>query len=173
MSNEELVRRTIATLSHEAQQQAVIELLHDSAIPLQVVAKSLQPSSRLDLCVQLVLAKMGTSQDTVVKPDSPVPSPLVIGQLPKARIPLDTAGTASGMISGHSVVVRQFSGRRFRTTIDGEDYARLTMDVVEGMLGLQVHRKKAGGNSETLARALWRELVGRYVKGDATVKVVL
>ena len=89
--------------------------------------------------------------------------------LPKKRIGNDTPGVLSGNMRGHEVVVTQIPWRRFRTRIDGVEYRRLSMDLVEEELGCPVNRKSNGSNSETLARAPYRKLAYRYNNGDETV----
>lgn len=81
----------------------------------------------------------------------------------------DTPGELSGRKNGYSITVRQFPGRRFVTSVDGVEKRRLTMDFVEGALGLRVNRKTAGGNSETLARAIYRYFVDKLNSGDQGV----
>lgn len=87
-----------------------------------------------------------------------------------AKLPgYDSPGELSGTIRGYSITVKQSPGRRFVTLINGAEKRRLAMDFVEGDLGLRVSRKTAGGNSETLARAIYRHLLDRMNTGDASV----
>ena len=81
----------------------------------------------------------------------------------------DTPGRLTGDIGAYRASVLQLPGRRFRTNINGDEYSRLTMALVEGKLGISVNRKSNGGNSETLSRAIYRHFVDRYNKGDNSV----
>jgi hypothetical protein len=87
----------------------------------------------------------------------------------KIVISYDVAGELAGQIRGYDLRVKQFGRRRFRTYVNGVEHSWLEMDFVEGTLGLSVHRKSSGGNSETLARAIWRNFADQYNKGDKSV----
>ncbi len=87
----------------------------------------------------------------------------------KRRLVYDSPGTLTSEIRGRIVSIQQFPGRRFKATIGGTDYARLSMHLVEEELGISVNRKSGGGNSETLSRAIYRHLVDRYNSGDESV----
>jgi len=80
----------------------------------------------------------------------------------------NTDGRLSGKIRGYEVSIKQF-GRRFTPMVNGEQLPGLTMSFVEGELGISVYRKRSGGNSETLSRAVWRYLADLYNEGDLTV----
>ena len=81
----------------------------------------------------------------------------------------DGAGRLSGQIRGRQVSVFQDARRRFRSTIDGIEFLRLPMELVEFDLDLKVNRQRDGTNSETHARAIYRHFVDRYNEGDKTV----
>ena len=85
------------------------------------------------------------------------------------KVIYDGPGRLAGQIFGHQISVCQDARRHFITTIDGIEYTRLTMDLVEGDLDIKVNRKQDGGNSETLARAIYRHFVDRYNEGDESV----
>lgn len=87
-----------------------------------------------------------------------------------AKLPgYDTPGELSGTIRRYSITVKQYPGRRFVTWVDAREKRRLSMAFVERDLGLSVNRKTAGGNSETLARAIYRHLLDRMRNGDGGV----
>ncbi|HJN86354.1 MAG: hypothetical protein QGH97_15230 [Dehalococcoidia bacterium] len=136
----------------EKDQQDVAALLFD------------EPAARRVFVHKFSEILMDGSEDATLPPSYPA-TPIRSNR----RIVYDTPGELSGSIRGHQVSVSQFPGRNFRTMIDGTDYRRLPMDLVEGQLGLQVNRKSDGGNSETHARAIYRHFVDRYNGGDQTV----
>lgn len=80
-----------------------------------------------------------------------------------------TTGRLSGKIRDHQVSVINDGEGHFRVAIDGKEYPRLPRKLVEEDLGIQVQRKRAGGSSETIGRAVWRHLKDRYNLLDRTV----
>lgn len=94
-----------------------------------------------------------------------VPAP----STPRRRLYYDTPGELVGDVKSFQIKVTQYPGRRFTTWVYGQERRRLDMGFVENILGLSVHRKLNGGNSETLARAIYRHLADRFNQGDTTV----
>ena len=87
----------------------------------------------------------------------------------KQVLKYELAGELRGTIKTYDIVVRQSAGRQFITYVNGVEHKWLEMAFVEGVLGLFVHRKRNGGNSETHARAIWRHFIDRYNGGDTSV----
>jgi len=83
-----------------------------------------------------------------------------------------TMGTLTGKIRDHQVSVRSDSAGHFRVTIDDKEYPRLPQRLVEEALGIPVQKKRAGGSSETIGRAVWRHLADRYNLIDKTVSYI-
>jgi hypothetical protein len=92
------------------------------------------------------------------------PKPIVI---PKP-IRYNTDGQLTGKIRDYEVAITQYD-LRFIPVINGKQLSGLTMSFVEGELGISVRRKRSGGGSETLSRAVWRHLADRYNEGDPAV----
>lgn len=88
--------------------------------------------------------------------------------IPKV-IRYNTMGRLSGKIRDHQVSVVNDGEGHFRATIDGKEYPRLPQRLVEEELGILVQKKRAGGSSETIGRAVWRHLADRYNRLDRTV----
>ena len=173
MQEKDRVRYMLSALPHASQVQAIATLLRDPVVipKLQEIVSGLGPEARLDLLEGLTRAKASFES-----PGPPIPAALpTTPQTPKPRrrLPYDSTGTLIGTIAGHSIIVRQSSGRHFLTVVDGEEYWRLPESIVEGELGLRINRKKDGGNSETHGRAVWRHLADKYNTGDQTVSFEL
>ena len=86
------------------------------------------------------------------------------------RIYYKTRGRLTGKIGSYQISVTQIPNRRFRPVVDGESLNRLRTQFVEGGLGIPVNRKRSGGNSETLSRAIFRQLADRYNAFDRSVE---
>ncbi len=86
----------------------------------------------------------------------------------------DSRGQLTSNINGHYVSVVSDGNRHFKVTIDGKEYLRLSADLVEKELGIQVNKKRSGTQtgypSEPVGRAVWRHLVDRYNLLDKTVE---
>lgn len=80
-----------------------------------------------------------------------------------------TMGRLTGRIRDHQVSVINDSEGHFRVTMDDKEYPRLPRKLVEEELGILVQKKRAGGSSETIGRAVWRYLADRYNLLDKTV----
>lgn len=124
------------------------------------------PNERRRIDDQLLLTMMGER----LQANNSVYAVSHINKRPKYKLPYDSPGRMSGQIRGHQISVWQYPGRTFKTIIDEREYSRLTMELVEGELGLEVHRKANGGNSETLARAIYRHFVDHYNSGHQTIQ---
>ncbi len=73
-----------------------------------------------------------------------------------------TMGRLSGKTRDYQVSVLNDGEGHFRVTINGKEYPRLPQNIVEKQLGIPVQKKKAGGSSETIGRAVWRHFTDRY-----------
>ena len=80
-----------------------------------------------------------------------------------------TMGRLTGKIGDHQVSVINDSEGHFRVTINDKEYSRLPRKLVEEELGIPVQKKRSGGSSETIGRAVWRQLTDRYNLLDKTV----
>lgn len=78
-------------------------------------------------------------------------------------------GRLTSKIGDHQVSVINDGEGHFRVTIDDKEYPRLPQRLVEEELGIPVQKKRAGGSSETIGRAVWRHLTDRYNLLDKTV----
>ena len=141
----------LENLSEERRVEEVNYLFRDSKVATLLNTKTL---------LSLINGKMEN------RATSPI---LVTSSEGKRHLRYDHPGRLTGPIRGRQVSVLQLPRRRFRTDVNGIGYLRLSMDFVEGELGIEVKRKSSGGNSETLSRAIYRHLVDRYNDGDNTV----
>jgi hypothetical protein len=108
-------------------------------------------------------ARWSSGRGTIWEKDAPEMQLIIL-----KPIRYNTDGRLTGKIRGYEVSVTQFD-RRFIPVVNGEQLPGLTMSFVEGELGISVYRKRSGGNSETLSRAVWRYLADLYNEGDLTV----
>jgi len=104
------------------------------------------------LTIELTGCRLATSEVRATQVDLEWPEPLSY----------DSSGTLTASIRGHRVSVAHDGKRRFRAEIDGKHRHPCPRHVVEEELGLQVHEKRSGGNSESVPRAIWRHLVDRF-----------
>jgi len=75
----------------------------------------------------------------------------------------------TGKIGDCQVSVVNDGEGHFRVTIDDKEYPRLPQNIVEKQLGIPVQKRKAGGSSETIGRAVWRHFANRYNLLNKTV----
>ena len=104
------------------------------------------------LTVELAGCRLATSEVRATQVGLEWPEPLSY----------DSSGRLTASIRGHRVSVAHDGKRRFRAEIDGKQRHPCPRHVVEEELGLQVHEKRSGGNSESVPRAIWRHLVDRF-----------
>ena len=143
-------------VSSEERKATVASLLHD---PWFVGA-----AEPLDLARALE-GRLAVKENAMAPPNGKATAK---GRRP--RIPYDTPGTLRGIIKGNTVEVTQLLGRRFpRTVIDGLVYKKVPGEIIERDMGLTIHQKRNGGNSETHSRAIWRDLADKYNAGDVSV----